>query len=301
MADFNDTTTESVGNLDAFARQLEQLESGWQSAQEGIQQLEQHASDETRTLLGAIEALTDKVRQAREVMQGDVEVLGQLLDEVEGNFEARQGQIEQVLEDTGAGMAGLEESIEALMQDVDEAVQRAEGTMQVFVERAGTLDAALAEVTAQVDRHVQESVVPPTGQYQAEIAQSVTALQGHINERIVPGITEQVAGFQGHLQQVVGKLQAKFSEIGETSQGKTTEVMTEITQGYEKQQLALVDHMQSISSTIQEIGAVMQTSTGTAVKTNELLVDGAQAANTGLNVVIGLFREVEELLKRVGG
>jgi hypothetical protein len=59
--------------------------------------------------------------------------------------------------------------------------------------------------------------------------------------------------------------------------------------------------VQTIVETLRRVGTLLQTGAGDVVKTTSLLADGAQAANAGVGIVIGLLRETEELLHRVSG
>ena len=95
------------------------------------------------------------------------------------------------------------------------------------------------------------------------------------------------------------QLQAKVREAGEQTERQTAEVFTRVTQGHMDQLQGLIDRVQVLTDTMHRLGPLMHTSTQSAVKTTELLIDGARATNTGVEIVIGLLRETEEFLRNM--
>jgi DNA repair exonuclease SbcCD ATPase subunit len=300
MADFSTTATQSAARLETLTGALAQLDDGWRHVQGGVQHLAQRVSSDTQTLLGRLETLVSAVHQARETVQEDVAALDQALDEMEGQLAAQHEHATQVFQEAQAELSALEGRLDGLLVDIDKAVQRAEAAMQAFVGRAEGLDAALTDATAHTERHLQESIASATRQHQAEVERAATALHDAIRSTTVPAITAQVESLQTHLDHLVQRLQAKLTEAGTQAQGRTSEVLTRLTQDHHAQLQGLTQQVQTLATALQHIGSLLQTGTVTAVTTTTLLADGARTANMGVELVLGLLRETEDLLRHSG-
>jgi ABC-type transporter Mla subunit MlaD len=299
MADFNESVAAQVPLLGEFTRRLGQVEEGWQRMQQSVQQGELRVREETQAMLGKIAALATTVRQARETVQGDVDALGQLLDEVDTQLDTHRQTVTQTPQEVRTGMSTLEGEVDQLTPAIDEAIGKAEAAMQTCVERAGAIDGTIEDVTTHVEQVLHEQVPATAEQQQTEVGQAVTSLQQLINDTTVPALAEEVTRFQGHLDQVVAKLEAKLAEGGERTASQTQEVIENVVQQQGEQVRVLIERVHTLTETVHNVGSLLQTGADSVVRTTDLLVDGARSTNAGVEVVLGLLRETEELLQRV--
>ena len=104
-----------------------------------------------------------------------------------------------------------------------------------------------------------------------------------------------------HLEDAVQTLRETSNTALERATGDTAAMLTRVSQGHSTQAQEVLRQVQTIAETLRRVGTLLQTGTGDVVKTTALLADGAQAANAGVGIVIGLLCETEELLHRVSG
>ena len=301
MADLSQAALDNSTRLDAFTHRLTALAEQWQQAQDGVQQLEHHVQADTQTLLTHLETLEAQVHQAHDTVQTDVEALGHRLAEVSHQLETRQTQAAQEFHQTQSDLMILEEALDGLLQEVDAAVQQAEDTLHGCAERAQGLAASLQELTAEAERHLHEHVDATLQQHRADIERLSTTLEEYLHGQTLPAFEQHTTEMRMHLEDAVQTLRETSNTALERATGDTAAMLTRVSQGHSTQAQEVLRQVQTIAETLRRVGTLLHTSTGDVVKTTALLADGAQAANAGVGIVIGLLRETEELLSRVSG
>ena len=301
MADLSQAALDNSTRLDAFTHRLTALADQWQQAQDSVQQIEHHVHADTQALLTHLETLEIRVHQAHDTVQTDVEALGHRLAEVSYQLEARQAQAELESHQTQSDLTVLEEALDGLLQEVDGAVQQAEDTLHGCAERAHGLTASLQELTAEAERHLHEHVDATLQQQRGDIECLSTTLEEHLHGQALPAFEQHTTEVRTHLEYAVQTLRETSRATLERTTGDTAGVLTRVSQGHSTQAQEVLRQVQTIAETLRRVSTLLQTGTGDVVKTTSLLADGAQAANTGVGIVIGLLRETEELLHRVSG
>jgi dGTP triphosphohydrolase len=246
------------------------------------------------------QALLDQVATSQDTFETDVEELVSTLAELKGQLDGFQNELEQEFTQTQAAIASLDEQVDGLVAELEDGFPALEGTVTAFMEGLEEAGQTLQQTVAETQSYLADDFVSELQAHQLDITQRAETLHSFMAEQCVSTVTEKTTEFTQHLEDVVERLKAKFKEVHIQME---QEVQTTVQRTGDEIQDRLFGDLLRTANDLEQLASRLSQvidTTGTTIGTSkEALLTGMNTTNIGVNTVIGIFRELQELLERV--